>query len=538
MGKSESIVASHSLPKGEHIAPLWLWATSSQCSHLCETLYDALRAMTSFFHPHIRRKDSIGLVFSSKPDVPTVHNVIFEKLGIDCLSVIGYQVMSRNRVIVRLGSRLTYERFVKEYEGKEIQVSDGITVKIVNMGATYSFVSVRYAPFEMDNSLIETVLSRYGKVHWIRNNQHTYGKANGLLNGIRTAKMEIKANIPSSIWIAGHTVAFMYSGQKRTCYKCGSEEHLLEQCSMEKTLREELNDKEVHFPQLGEKTNKEKEDQVENSPEQGNEENTETATEENNENAEGITDGRLDTENGLSPEDGLDVLSSANTENQVSGKNPNGRDGNDQMETETIVEIHHEQENSQLATVEVQKEEGSSKGNEEIPTTDDGIEKDIENGKDDSSKDMENRTDDMGTDTESAYGCKPKDTVIGLEDSSEDMVTDYYGMGKDQATEFYSYGNGRNIEYKDKTDIMTDDSLENVMIDEAIALEKQIGDQDNKEGETESRNIGKWKVHMENEVKMVISKSKDSGEKTHRDDENGKDCRERKRFKVNTKSTC
>ena len=90
---------------------------------------------------------------------------------------------------------------------------------------------------------------------------------------------------------------------------------------------------------------------------------------------------------------------------------------------------------------------------------------------------------------------------------------------------------------KDKADMMTDDSLENVMINEATAVEKLVEDQNAKELETGNGNTGKWTVHMENEVKMVISKSKESGDKTHRDEDNIKDFRDRKRLKVNGKNT-
>ena len=139
----------------------------------------------------MRRKDSFGLIFSIKPSIQTVCDVIFENLGLDYSDLIGYQLMTRNRAIVRFKSRSSYDKFVNEYEGKELQIGNGSTVKIVNM-VSVSLVSIRYAPFEMDNHMVESVLRQYGKVIWIRNNQHTTGKGAGLLNGIRTAKMEIK----------------------------------------------------------------------------------------------------------------------------------------------------------------------------------------------------------------------------------------------------------------------------------------------------------------------------------------------------------
>ena len=123
----------------------------------------------------MRRKDSFGLIFSIKPTIQTVCDVIFENLGLDYSELIGYQLMTRNRAIVRFKSRSSYDKFVNEYEGKELQIDNGSTVKIVNMGTSFSFVSIRYATFEMDNHMLESVLRQYGKVIWIRNNQHTTG---------------------------------------------------------------------------------------------------------------------------------------------------------------------------------------------------------------------------------------------------------------------------------------------------------------------------------------------------------------------------
>ena len=44
---------------------------------------------TSFYTPPVRRKDSIGLLFSSRPDLFLINNVIFDKLRIDVSDLIG-----------------------------------------------------------------------------------------------------------------------------------------------------------------------------------------------------------------------------------------------------------------------------------------------------------------------------------------------------------------------------------------------------------------------------------------------------------------
>ena len=154
--------------------------------------------MASTYAPPIRRKDSVGLAFSEKPDNELINRVVFDVLRINVSDLVGFQLMPRNRIIIKFGCHSAYEKFICEYDEKVFDTGNGINVKVKNLSSTFSYVSVRYAPFDMDNETIKQVLSRYGKVDWIRHNQHTTGKGLGLLNGIRTARMEIRSNIPKN----------------------------------------------------------------------------------------------------------------------------------------------------------------------------------------------------------------------------------------------------------------------------------------------------------------------------------------------------
>ena len=161
----------------------------------------------------------MGLIFSRRPDYDVVSNLIFEKLGIDADDIIGFQSMFNNKVVIKFSDRSRHEAFVNDYDEKVFALSDDLNVRIVNFSTNYTFVSIRYAPIDLDNESLVSILNKYGKVIDIRENKHYYGKAKGLLNGIRTAKMEVKRNIPSSLTVLGHTVSFIYSGQKKTCHK-------------------------------------------------------------------------------------------------------------------------------------------------------------------------------------------------------------------------------------------------------------------------------------------------------------------------------
>lgn len=55
--------------------------------------------------------------------------------------------------------------------------------------------------------------------------------ASGIYNGIRTAHMRLKKNIPSSLYIAGELVFVNHQSQLRTCKKRGEEGHHANGCT-------------------------------------------------------------------------------------------------------------------------------------------------------------------------------------------------------------------------------------------------------------------------------------------------------------------
>ena len=145
--------------------------------------------------------------------------------------IIGFQECKYNRVEVKFHDEDVHRQFVIEYAGKVIVLdNDHISVKVVNLSDIYTYVSIRYAPYDLPNDTITKVLSRYGQVEGIRWNKYTYGDATGLLNGTRTAQMIIHTHIPSSVTVLDQSIVFMYKGQTRTCYKCGRTGHMASSC--------------------------------------------------------------------------------------------------------------------------------------------------------------------------------------------------------------------------------------------------------------------------------------------------------------------
>ena len=180
-----------------------------------------------------RRQDSVGLLFSFIPNQKQISEVIFEDLKIKYDEIIGFQPLNRHKVVIQFDKSYAYHSFCDKYDEKDIDIGNGKSVRVVNLSRQYTYVSIRYAPFNMENAVLEGILKNYGKVYGIRLNRYAHGKEEGLLNGTRTARMELKRGIPSSMTIHGFNIVFYYNGQMKTCYKCGRESHMAAECMYE-----------------------------------------------------------------------------------------------------------------------------------------------------------------------------------------------------------------------------------------------------------------------------------------------------------------
>ena len=182
----------------------------------------------------LRRQDTVGFFFSFYPDYGAVCDFIFDVLKVDYNDIIGFQQLSGNKVAMKFANNRVFQDFCDKYDEKECTLGPGKTVRVINFSRIYTYVSIRQVPFDMDNALLENILGKYGKVYGIRRNRFAYGKAKGLENGTRTARMELKHNIPSSMNIQGHLILLLYNGQNKTCFKCGRDNHMAVDCVYER----------------------------------------------------------------------------------------------------------------------------------------------------------------------------------------------------------------------------------------------------------------------------------------------------------------
>ena len=179
-----------------------------------------------------RRQDSLGLQFTAPyVSMEMVGTVLFSEMNVNIGDIAGVQNIGKNKIVVKFTSTSTFMDVMEKFEDRVIAINNVDSVKVINLSSTITFVSVRNAPFEMDDDVIINILSRYGKVESLRNNRYSVGPFKGLLTGMRTARMKLKDNIPSSISVSGHNLTIIYNGQRRTCYKCGQEGHLVKDCS-------------------------------------------------------------------------------------------------------------------------------------------------------------------------------------------------------------------------------------------------------------------------------------------------------------------
>ncbi|PIK45257.1 putative zinc finger CCHC domain-containing protein 3-like [Apostichopus japonicus] len=65
----------------------------------------------------------------------------------------------------------------------------------------------------------------------------SYAQAPGVLNGHRQVRIDLKQDIPSFLFIAGHKAHVRYPGQPRTCFRCGETGHEAKGCPNKKCGR-------------------------------------------------------------------------------------------------------------------------------------------------------------------------------------------------------------------------------------------------------------------------------------------------------------
>ena len=209
---------------------------------------DASRPSLEDLFCNYKCKQSFAILYLDKKksnliDMP----LVLRKLELNTDDVIGVQRDTEKwftRVIIKLKEEALdeFDRMVSmDGEVFTIQRTDGEEVRIMvqDMASNIKYVSVAGVPFEVPDEALYNLMSRFGDVKGVRMNYyHTI--LPGIATGTRVVKMNIKKSIPSVIKVGNKTLNIYYSGQAKTCSKCGMEGHLGSDCETPEEERTHL----------------------------------------------------------------------------------------------------------------------------------------------------------------------------------------------------------------------------------------------------------------------------------------------------------
>jgi hypothetical protein len=91
--------------------------------------------------------------------------------------------------------------------------------------SSFKWVNVTRLSYGVPEQEVSKVLSVYGPIKLIKLEQYS-----NVYTGVRNVLMEVRRDIPARIRIAGHMCNVFYKGQKRLCFHCGKEGHIISKC--------------------------------------------------------------------------------------------------------------------------------------------------------------------------------------------------------------------------------------------------------------------------------------------------------------------
>ena len=148
----------------------------------------------------------------------------FDSAGIEIDYITSIQRKSSNHTwVVSFDNQLAKDAALKV---ASVEIA-GTTVFLGDCENRLILVKIYEAPAELPDTVVIGRLNHYGRVLSFRRDKI----AQFIENGVRTARMSINQNIPSIINIAGEYVRVWYPNQPKTCRNCGSEDHLVKECT-------------------------------------------------------------------------------------------------------------------------------------------------------------------------------------------------------------------------------------------------------------------------------------------------------------------
>ena len=148
----------------------------------------------------------------------------FDAAGVDIDEITSIQRKASNKTwIVTFDSQLAKEAAL---EVACVEIA-GSTIFLGDCENRLVLVKLYEAPAELPDTALIGRLNHYGRVLSFRRDKI----AQFIDNGVRTARMCLSRHIPSTINLAGEFIRVWYPSQPKTCRNCGSEDHLVKDCS-------------------------------------------------------------------------------------------------------------------------------------------------------------------------------------------------------------------------------------------------------------------------------------------------------------------
>jgi len=108
-------------------------------------------------------------------------------------------------------------------------------VKVEVAGLGIKRARIANLPLEILDGTLRDVLTKYGEVKKITEEQWSRIYRYPVYNGIRLAEITLQKHIPSHMIIMGNSILLSYEGQPITCYDCNQPGHQYIECPHKKT---------------------------------------------------------------------------------------------------------------------------------------------------------------------------------------------------------------------------------------------------------------------------------------------------------------
>lgn len=182
-----------------------------------------------------------------RPTPPVIHDWIFENLNLRSESIKMIQIDHfSKKVFVEMDTLQEALQTVERNKRRSFLGEDGELYPVeLAMADGAVNVKVHNLPSGVGNSAICNELNKYGTVRSITDDNWSSNVKYTVSRGVRIVNMIIKSPIPSCLTIENIKTLVTYPNQKRTCFNCNKEDHIVQQCPLKIRRQKGLNSPEV-----------------------------------------------------------------------------------------------------------------------------------------------------------------------------------------------------------------------------------------------------------------------------------------------------